>query len=216
MAPSLTRHARHEQRVVGRRARVVAAGEPPRVLVPVVAVRGEAAAAVAVGHVRLGSRGTRLEDRVGNVLRERVEVGLDQLDSGLVVELRVRVRGGMGVGHRDEQLLLGEARSLPDRGAEPELVGRVLEPADVERDERELRAVTVVRREDGGGRRQRAVNALGDLVGRRAPGAGVDPDRRRHVAPGDAERAVRGRECLLGHASTSRVDCLSLRAARPA
>ena len=96
------------------------------------------------------------------------------------------------------------------------LVGRVLEPADVERDERELRPVTVERREDGGGRRQRPVDALGDVVRRRAPGAGVDPDRRRHVAPGDAERAVRGRECLLGHASTSRVACVSPRAGRPA
>ena len=34
--------------------------------------------------------------------------------------------------------------------------------------------------------------------------------------PRDAERAGRGRECLLGHASTSRVACVSLRAGRPA
>src|SRR4051794_5936628 len=124
----------------------------------------------------------------------------------------------MGVGHRDEQLLLGKAGPLPDRGAEPALVRRVLEPADVERDERELRAVglAVVRCEHRGGRGERAVDALGDVVRRGAPRAGIDPDGGRNVAPRDAEGAVRGRECLLGHASTSRVAWVSLRAGRPA
>ena len=96
------RHAPDEKRVVGRSAGVVAAGEPPRVLVPVVAVGGQAAAAVPVGHVRLHPRRPRFEDRVGDVPRKPVEVRPDQLDPGSIVELRVRVRAGMGVGHRDE------------------------------------------------------------------------------------------------------------------
>ena len=59
---------------------------------------------------------------------------------------------------------------------------------------------------------ERPVDALGDLVGRRAPASGrrsrPAASRRAVATP---NRAVRGRECLLGHASTSRVDCVSVR-----
>ena len=190
------------ERVVRRAVRVVAARVPLRVGVPEVPVGGEAAAALPVRDEGLGRRRLRLGHRVADLGREPLEVRRDQLRAGPALEPRVRVRTGMRVRQLDEELGLPEPRPLPDRRTEPELVGAVREPADVERDERQGRPVSGERREDGGGRRERPVDALRDVVRRRAPRAAVDPDRRRHVASRDAEAAVGRAEGLLdgGHA----------------
>ena len=52
------------------------------------------------------------------------------------------------------------------------------------------RLVAGERREDGGRGGERPVDALGGVVRRGTPGAGVDPDRRRDIACGDAEPAM--------------------------
>ena len=193
------RDTRDQERVVRCALRVVAARVPLRVCVPEVPVRREAAAALPVRDESLRRRGVRLGHRVADLRGQRLEVGRDQLGAGPALDLRVRVRTGMRVRQLDEHLGLPEPRPRHDRLAEGALVGAVGEPAGVEGDERERRPVSAERREDAGRRRERPVDALRDVVRRRAPRAAVDPDRWGHVTPRDAEGAVgRGEGALDG------------------
>ncbi len=181
---------RDEQRVVGGDVGVVAGGEAPGLGIPEIAVRRQRAAAVAVGDPGRLERRDRLLDRGSDPIGEEVEVGLDQLGARLVAELGVDVRAGVGVRHADQQRRLVQAGAGLHRRAKRALVGPVLEPADVHGDEGQRRRVAGERREHGGRGGERPVDAFGGVVGGGAPGAGVDPDRRRHVPGGDAESAA--------------------------
>ena len=182
---------RDEQRVVGRLVGVVAAGEPLRRGVPEIPVGRQRAAAGAVRHPRRRSGLARLEDRCAELLGQVLDVGLDQLGAGLVGQLRVDVRAGMGVRHVDQQRGVVQPRALQERRAQLLLVRHVLEPAEVDCDERERRPVAAERREDGCRGGERPVDSLGGVVRGGAPAAGVDPDRRRDIPRGNAEAAVR-------------------------
>ena len=97
----------------------------------------------------------------------------------------------MGVREVDQQADLLETGAAQDRPPQGPFVREVLEPADVERHDRQRRAAARERRQHGGGRGERAVDPLGTLVVGSAPAARVDADRRRHVARGDPEGAAR-------------------------
>jgi hypothetical protein len=181
---------RDEHRVVRWAAGVVAGGEALRLLVPEIAVGRERAAAGAIRHPRRDQRLLRLDDRRADLLGQVLDVWRDQLAARLVRELRVDVRTRVRVRHVDEERGVVEPGAAQDRGTELLLVRNVLEPAEVHGDEGQRRLLAGDRREDGGGGGEGPVDALRDLVRRRAPGAGIDPDRRRDVARRDSEPAA--------------------------
>ncbi len=184
---------RDEQRVVGRLVGVVAAGEPLAPRRP--RSRGWSASAQRpVPYVTQAgaSASLRLEDRCADLLGQVLDVGLRSARApGLSVSWELTFAPAWVC----DMLISSAASSSPVRSRivarSSRSSGHVLEPAEVDRDERQRRPVAVERREDGGRGGERTVDPLGGVVRRGAPGAGVDPDRRRHVACGDAEPAVR-------------------------
>ena len=202
-----------ENGVVGGAVRVVAAGEPLGLGVPEVPVRREPAAAGAVRDERLRHPVARLDDGVGDLCREVLEVRRDQLRAGLALEAGVRVRARVRVRHLDQDLRLAEAGALHHRRRSPPA-----RPARTGTSRcRARRAPASARRLRAVRRRRRSPSAADALPPRRrASRRPTSGSRSRPAASRRAARPRRRSACSCSsHSRGSPFVCDASRAERP-
>ena len=75
----------------------------------------------------------------------------------------------MGMGHIDQQIVLGEASCLQDGPSDAALIGAEGEPTDINSNNHEISALTAERANSGCTSGKGAVNSLGHIMARSTP-----------------------------------------------